>query len=292
MPSASNSPAALRSKRLHSKRRAIDHFATAFTWVATFIVLGLLTSILWQVVGQGLKGFSLSLFTQDTPGPGSQGGLRNAIAGSLLMVLGATFIATPLGILTGIFIVEYGKNNRWAQGVRSANDLLLSTPSIVAGLVVYTLIVAPLHHFSAWAGSIALSMLAIPVIVRATDNMLSLVPQALREAAIALGAPYWKMIVFISLRSARTGIFTGIILAVARITGETAPLLFTALNNQFFSLDINQPIANLPVVIFQFAMSPFAEWQQLAWSGALLITILVLGLSLLTRALLRLTERS
>lgn len=278
--------------RLHRRRRWINHAATAFTWVATIIVLGVLASILWEVIRHGIKGLTFSLLTQDTPGPGSAGGLRNAIVGTLLMVSGATVLATPLGVLTGIYLIEYGKNSRWSQTVRMMNDLLLSTPSIVAGLVIYTLVVAPLHHFAAWAGSLALALLAIPVIVRATENMLSLVPQALREAAIGLGAPYWKMIVLVSLRSARTGIFTGILLSVARIIGETAPLLFTALNNQFWSLDIQQPIANLPIVIFQFAMSPFPEWQQLAWSGALLITLIVLGLSLLTRTLLRLTERS
>lgn len=277
---------------LHRRRRFINHLATALTWLAAAIVLAVLASILWEVIRHGIKGMSLTLFTQDTPGPASAGGLRNAIVGSLIMVGGATFLATPLGVFAGIYIVEYGKNSRWAQTARTMNDLLLSTPSIVAGLIIYTLVVLPLHHFAAWAGSLALSLLAIPVIVRATDNMLSLVPQALREAAIGLGAPYWKMIVLVSLRAARTGIFTGILLAVARITGETAPLLFTALNNQFWSLDIQHPMANLPVVIFQFAMSPFPEWQQLAWSGAFLITILVLGLSLFTRLLLRLTERS
>jgi phosphate transport system permease protein len=179
-----------------------------------------------------------------------------------------------------------------ARIIRTANDLLLATPSIVAGLAIYTLCVAPLHHFAAWAGSVALSLLAVPVIVRATDNMLSLVPQSLREAAIALGAPQWKMILSISLRAARTGILTGVILAIARITGETAPLLFTALNHQFLSLNLNEPMANLPVVIFQFAMSPFPEWQQLAWAGALLITLVVLTLSLSTRVLLRMTDRS
>lgn len=280
------------SRHLHRKRRLMNHIATLFTWLCALIVLAVLASVLWEVIRHGISGLSIRLFTDDTPGPGSVGGLRNAIVGSLIMVGAATLIATPIGILTGIYVVEYGRNGYLARIIRTANDLLLSTPSIVAGLAIYTLCVAPLQHFAAWAGSVALSLLAVPVIVRATDNMLSLVPQALREAAIALGAPQWKMILSISLRAARTGILTGVILAIARITGETAPLLFTALNHQFLSLNLNEPMANLPVVIFQFAMSPFPEWQQLAWAGALLITLVVLTLSLSTRVLLRMTDRS
>jgi phosphate transport system permease protein len=279
-------------QRLHRRRRIWNNCSTVWNGLASFLVFILLCSILWQVVYRGTQGFSIELFKQDTPGPGSNGGLRNAIVGSVCMVLGATLLATPLGVLAGIYVVEYGKTSRWSNWVRTANDLLLSTPSIIAGLIVYTFIISRLHHFAAWAGSLALSLLAIPVIVRATENMLMLVPQSLREAAIGLGAPYWKMILYISLRAAKTGVLTGILLAVARISGETAPLLFTALNNQFFSLDMNQAIANLPVVIFQFAMSPYPEWQQLAWSGAFLITFVVLGLSLMTRMILRWAEKN
>jgi phosphate transport system permease protein len=279
-------------QRLHQRRRLGDRLFTAWNLLASLFVLAILVSVLWEVVHRGVQGLSLSLFRDDTPGPGSMGGLRNALVGSLCMVLGAATLATPLGVLAGIYIVEYGKQSRWVGLVRTANDLLLSTPSIIAGLIIYTLVVSPLHHFAAWAGSLSLSLLAIPVIVRATENMLSLVPQSLREAAIGLGAPYWKMIVWVSLRAAKTGMLTGVLLAIARISGETAPLLFTALNNQFFSLNMNQAMANLPVVIFQFAMSPYPEWQQLAWSGAFLVTFVVLGLSLTTRFILRLAERA
>src|SRR6476469_4966917 len=228
-----------------------------------------------------------SLYYQMTPPPGSDGGLANAIAGSALLVAMGTFIGTPVGILAGTYLAEYGKGSWLAAATRFLNDVLLSAPSIVIGLFVYSVYVARVKHFSGWAGAFALSLIVIPVVVRTTDDMLKLVPDSLREAAVALGAPAWKMIVFISYRAARAGIVTGILLAVARISGETAPLLFTALNNQFWSLNLNQPTANLPVVIFQFAMSPSPDWHRLAWGGAILITLGVLGLNILARVMFR-----
>ncbi|MGN6388897.1 MAG: phosphate ABC transporter permease PstA [Burkholderiaceae bacterium] len=227
-----------------------------------------------------------AFFGAAPPPPGGDGGgLRNAIVGSLLMVGAATLIGTPVGILAGIYLAEYGERNRFAAVTRFVTDIMLSAPSIVIGLFVYALYVATTRHFSGWAGSIALSLIAVPVVVRTTDNMLNLVPNSLREAAFALGAPRWKVALLVRLRAVRAGIVTGVLLAVARIAGETAPLLFTALNNQFFSADMNAPIANLPVVIYQFAMSPYDNWRSLAWGGALLITIGVLGLNILSRTL-------
>jgi phosphate transport system permease protein len=243
--------------------------------------------ILWTLFSQGLSHLSLGVFTKMTPPPGSDGGLLNAIVGSLYMVVFATLIGTPVGILAGTYLAEYGKSGWLAPTTRFVNDILLSAPSIVIGLFVYEVAVHTVGHFSGWAGSFALSLLVIPVVVRTTENMMTLVPSTLREAASALGAPYWKVIVNVVYKSARTGILTGLLLAVARISGETAPLLFTALNNQFWSTDLGKPIASLAVVIFQFAMSPYEDWQHLAWAGALLITLFVLGLNILARTLFR-----
>ncbi|MBK6601821.1 MAG: phosphate ABC transporter permease PstA [Betaproteobacteria bacterium] len=244
--------------------------------------------LLWILVilfGKGFAALSPTLFTQTTPPPGSEGGLANAIFGSIVIVAAATFISTPIGIMAGIYLAEFGKDGWIARVTRFINDILLSAPSIVIGLFVYTVYVAPVQHFSGWAGSIALALIAVPVVVRTTENMLHLVPASLREAAVALGAPMWKVILMVTLRAVRGGVVTGILLAVARISGETAPLLFTALNNQFWSGDMNAPMANLPVVIFQFAMSPYEDWKTLAWGAALLITLTVLVLNILARTL-------
>ena len=230
-----------------------------------------------------------SLYFHMTPPPGADGGLANAIVGSLIMVSAGTLLGTPIGILAGTYLAEYGRSGWLATATRFLNDVLLSAPSIVIGLFVYSVHVAQVGHFSGWAGSIALGLLVVPVVVRTTDDMLKLVPDSLREAAAALGCPRWKMVVMITYRAARAGILTGILLAVARISGETAPLLFTSLNNQFWSLDMNQPMANLPVVIFQFAMSPYEDWHRLAWGGAALITMTVLGLNIIARVLFRKT---
>jgi len=231
-----------------------------------------------------------TLYYKMTPPPGSDGGLANAIAGSLLLVVAGTAIGTPVGVMAGTYLAEYGRKSWLASATRFLNDVLLSAPSIVIGLFIYAVYVAQVKHFSGWAGAFALALLVIPVVVRTTDDMLKLVPSSLREATAALGCPQWKMIVFVTYRAARTGIMTGILLAVARISGETAPLLFTALNNQFWSLNMNAPVSNLPVVIFQFAMSPYADWQRLAWGGATLITLAVLALNILARALFKKTS--
>jgi len=246
--------------------------------------------LLWILATLFIRGFealSPALVTQMTPPPGSDGGLANAIFGSAVMVGVATFISTPIGILAGIYLAEFGKNGIVASLTRFINDILLSAPSIVIGLFIYTVVVARVQHFSGWAGSLALALLAIQVVVRTTENMLRLVPNSLREAAIAMGAPMLKVIMLVTLRAVRAGVITGVLLAVARISGETAPLLFTALNNQFWNSDMNAPMANLPVVIFQFAMSPFEEWQHLAWAGALLITLAVLVLNIMARVFFR-----
>ena len=238
-----------------------------------------------------IKGFSsidLALFTQSTPAPGSDGGgLANAIVGSLLLVGCCTLISTPVGVLAGLYLSEYGDRSKVAAVTRFVTDIMLSAPSIVIGLFVYAFVVAQLRHFSGWAGTIALALIAVPVVVRTTENMLRLVPGSLREAAYALGTPKWKVAFYITLRAAKSGVMTGILLALARVSGETAPLLFTALNNQFFSTNMNAPMANLPVVIFQFAMSPYDNWVGLAWGGALLITFAVLGLNILARVVFR-----
>jgi len=249
-----------------------------------------MTFLLWILSVLFLNGFaalSPTLFTQTTPPPGSAGGLANAIFGSVVIVGVATFISTPIGIMAGIYLAEFGKAGWLAQVTRFINDILLSAPSIVIGLFVYTVYVAKVGHFSGWAGSAALALIAIPVVVRTTENMLRLVSGSLREAAIALGAPMWKVILKVTLKAVRGGVITGVLLAVARMSGETAPLLFTALNNQFWSANMDQPMANLPVVIFQFAMSPFEDWKTLAWAGALLITLAVLVINILARTVFR-----
>jgi phosphate transport system permease protein len=243
--------------------------------------------ILYVLFRNGLTALTPTMFTVPTPPPGSAGGLANALLGSVLIVGTATLVSTPIGVMAGIYLAEYGRDAWLARTTRFVNDILLSAPSIVIGLFVYTIMVAPLHHFSGWAGSAALALIAVPVVVRTTENMLALVPASLREAAVALGAPMWKVILMVTLRAARGGVITGVLLALARIAGETAPLLFTALNNQFTSYDMNAPMANLPVVIFQFAMSPFEDWKALAWAGALLITLAVLLLNVLARTLFR-----
>ena len=248
-------------------------------------------ALLWILAVLVINGFGAidsEMFTHTTPAPGSDGGgLLNPIVGSLMMVGVATLISTPIGIFAGMYLAEYGEESRFAQITRFVTDIMLSAPSIVIGLFIYAIYVANVRHFSGWAGSYAIALIAIPVVVRTTDNMLALVPNSLREAAFALGAPRWKVATLIRLRAVKAGVVTGILLAVARISGETAPLLFTALNNQFFSADMNSPMANLPVVIFQFAMSPYDNWRELAWGGALLITFSVLALNIVARVLVR-----
>ncbi|MBL8525139.1 MAG: phosphate ABC transporter permease PstA [Betaproteobacteria bacterium] len=270
---------------IYRKRLFINRLALLLALAAMAVGMLFLAWILYTLLARGLSGLSLAVFTQMTPPPGSEGGLANAIFGSLMMVGFATFIATPIGILAGIYLAEFGNRGWVGPTTRFINDILLSAPSIVVGLFIYTVYVAKVQHFSGWAGTLALSLLAVPVVVRTTENMLRLVPNSLREAAAALGAPQWKVVLSVALRAVRGGVLTGILLAVARISGETAPLLFTALNNQFWSSDMNAPMANLPVVIFQFAMSPFENWQSLAWAGALLITFSVLVLNILARTL-------
>jgi len=252
---------------------------------ATVLGLGWLVLILGSLVYEGLSGLSLAVFTQMTPPPGADGGLLNPIIGSLMLTVLAIAIGTPIGILAGTYMAEYGKSAMLTVVVRFINDILLSAPSIVVGLFVYEIMVAPMGHFSGWAGAVALALIVIPVVVRTTEDMLSLVPRELREAASALGLPRAHVVRYVSYRAARAGIITGVLLAIARISGETAPLMFTALNNQFFSTNLNAPISSLPVVIFQFALSPYADWQKLAWIGALIITFAVLALSIVARAL-------
>ena len=244
--------------------------------------------ILWTLFSKGFAAFSWDFFTQDTPAPGSEGGgLRNAIVGSGLILFFTTMVSTPIGILAGIYLAEFGRVSRFASATRFVTDIMLSAPSIVIGLFVYALMVVTLGGFSGWAGSVALSLIAIPVVVRTTENMLKLVPTSLREAAFAVGAPHWQVSLKGTLRAVKAGVVTGVLLAIARVTGETAPLLFTALNNQFFSTDMSEPMGNLPVVIFQFAMSPYDNWVDLAWGGALLIALLVLGINIATRIIFR-----
>jgi phosphate transport system permease protein len=272
---------------LYKRRLFINKLSLALSVGAMLCGMTFLLWILAVLVYKGVGGINFAVFSQMTPPPGSAGGLANAIFGSVVMVALGTLIATPIGILAGVYLAEYGKRGWVAPTTRFVNDILLSAPSIIIGLFVYTIYVANVQHFSAWAGSIALAIIAIPVIVRTTETMLLLVPASLREAAAALGAPEWKVITMVALRAVSSGVVTGILLAVARISGETAPLLFTALNNQFWSSDLNAPMANLPVVIFQFAMSPFENWVQLAWAGAILITFSVLAINILTRVLFR-----
>jgi phosphate transport system permease protein len=271
------------------RRRLLHHrIGISLSVCAMAFGIGFLLWILSVLLINGLGAIDIDLFTKTTPAPGSEGGgLLNPIVGSLLMVGTATLISTPIGIFAGIYLAEYGQESKFAQVTRFVTDIMLSAPSIVIGLFVYAVIVANVRHFSGWAGSIAIALIAIPVVVRTTDNMLQLVPTGLREAAFALGAPRWKVATMIRLRAVKAGVVTGVLLAVARISGETAPLLFTALSNQFFSTDMNRPMSNLPVVIFQFAMSPYENWKSLAWGGALLITVSVLGLNILSRSLIR-----
>ena len=266
-------------------RRVRDHLATALSIGAAGFGLTWLVLILLVLVVKGVGGLSLAVFTEMTPPPGSAGGLLNPIVGSLILTLLAVIFGTPLGMLAGTYMAEYGRYSKLTMAVRFINDILLSAPSIVVGLFVYEIMVAQMGHFSAWAGAVALAIIVIPVVVRTTEDMLLLVPNTLREASSALGLPRWLVIRHVAYRAARAGIITGVLLAIARITGETAPLLFTALNNQFFSWNLNAPMASLPVIIFQFALSPYEDWQQLAWTGALLITAAVLGLSILARRL-------
>ena len=271
----------------YRKRLFVNRFNLAMSLAAMAFGMAFLLWILTVLFGNGFAALAPALFTQMTPPPGSAGGLLNAIFGSVVIVGVATFVSTPIGILAGIYLAEFGKDG-WLAGItRFINDILLSAPSIVIGLFVYTVYVAQVGHFSGWAGSAALALIAIPVVVRTTENMLHLVPSSLREAAIALGAPMWKVILMVTLKAVRGGVITGVLLAVARMSGETAPLLFTALNNQFWSVNMNQPMANLPVVIFQFAMSPFEDWKTLAWAGALLITLAVLTINILARTFFR-----
>lgn len=275
------------NNKRYMRRKFVNGLNLSISVATVLFALTFLVWILWTLLSQGLSHLTLDVFTKMTPPPGSAGGLKNAIVGSLYMVFFASVIGTPVGILAGTYLAEYGRSGWLAPTTRFINDILLSAPSIVIGLFVYEVAVHSVKHFSGWAGSFALSLLVIPVVVRTTENMMSLVPSTLREAASALGAPYWKVIVNIVYKSARTGILTGLLLAVARISGETAPLLFTALNNQFWSTDMSQPISSLAVVIFQFAMSPYEDWQNLAWAGALLITLFVLGLNILARTVFR-----
>ncbi len=277
---------------LYLRRRVINALGLTISVLAMIFGLFWLGWILWTLLEHGLPGLGMHVFTQTTPPPGSTGGLINAIFGSIMMVIIATFIGTPIGILAGTYLAEFGQRGWLAPVTRFINDVLLSAPSIVIGLFVYEMYVIKVGHFSGWGGTLALSILVIPVVIRTTENMLRLIPNSLREAAAALGTPQWKIINFVTLRAARAGILTGVLLAVARISGETAPLLFTALNNQFWSTDMNQPMANLPVVIFQFAMSPYSDWQSLAWAGALLITMSVLLLNIAARIMFRQTPNS
>jgi phosphate transport system permease protein len=277
--------ASSRTGTLYARRRLGDAVAKGFAYAAAAFGLGWLVLILAVLVFRGLDGLSLAVFTRDTPPPGSDGGLLNAIVGSIAMTVLAIAIGTPIGILAGTYLAEYGRHGKLASVVRFINDILLSAPSIVVGLFIYEVMVVPMGHFSGYAGAVALAVIVIPVVVRTTEDMLLLVPDTLREAAASIGLPRAHMIVRIAYRAARAGIVTGVLLAVARISGETAPLLFTALNNQFWSLNMNAPMPSLPVVIFQFALSPYEEWQRLAWTGALLITVTVLALSIIARTL-------
>jgi phosphate transport system permease protein len=271
----------------YTRRLFVNRFNLAMSLVMMAFGIAFLLWILYTLLAAGLHAFGASLFTQMTPPPGSSGGLLNAIVGSALMAAMGTLIGTPIGIFAGIYLAEYGSRGWLAPCTRFINDILLSAPSIIIGLFIYEIYVFQVRHFSAWAGSFALSLIVIPVVIRTTENMLRLVPDSLREAAFALGTPQWRVIVMVTLRSIRAGVVTGVLLAVARISGETAPLLFTALNNQFWSVNLDAPMANLPVVIFQFAMSPYKDWQELAWAGSLLITLGVLVLNVMARVFFR-----
>ncbi len=271
----------------YAGRKRVNQVALTLALAAMAFGLFWLIWILWETIRLGLGGLSLALFTDMTPPPNEAGGLINAIFGSIVMVGLATLIGTPVGIMAGIYLAEYEQRGWLARTTRFVNDILLSAPSIVIGLFVYSVVVAQLKSFSGIAGVVALALIVIPVVIRTTENMLMLVPASLREAAYALGTPKWKVIMMVTLRAARAGVITGVLLAVARIAGETAPLLFTALNNQFWNADLSKPMASLPVTIFKFAMSPYENWQQLAWAGVFLITVAVLGLNILARVLTR-----
>ncbi len=276
------------NNQLYTKRRVTSMLGLVFSMSAMAVGLAVLLWILYVLFANGLSALDSNLLTSDTPAPGTEGGgLRNAIVGSLMIVGLTVLVSTPVGILAGVYLTEYGDESKTAELTRFVTDIMLSAPSIVLGLFVYAIAVATVGNFSGYAGSLALSLIAVPVIMRTTENMLRVVPGRLREAAFALGAPRWKVSTFITLRAARSGVMTGLLLAVARISGETAPLLFTALNNQFFSTNMGAPMANLPVVIFQFAMSPYDNWVRLAWAGALLITLTVLVLNILARVFFR-----
>jgi phosphate transport system permease protein len=273
---------------IYERRKRANFIGMVLSMSAMIIGLAFLLWILSILMFKGFSALSFSMLTHSTPAPGSEGGgLANAIVGSLMIVISCSLISTPIGVLAGVYLSEYSQRSKIAEVTRFVNDIMLSAPSIVIGLFVYALIVVPSKHFSGWAGTIALSLIAIPVVVRTTENMLKLVPVSLREAAFALGAPKWKVSTSVVLKAAKSGVMTGLLLALARVSGETAPLLFTALNNQFFSTDMNKPMANLPVVIFQFAMSPYDNWVNLAWGGALLITLTVLALNIIARVVFR-----
>lgn len=271
---------------VYKRRKLVNKVALTLSLGAMFFGLFWLTWILWETLRLGVSGISISTFTEMTPPPNADiGGLANAIYGSLMMVGVATLLGTPIGILAGIYLAEYSRGGMLGSVTRYVNDVLLSAPSIVIGLFIFEVAVRPFGGFSGWAGSLALALIVIPVVIRTTENMLNLIPPGLREAAYALGTPKWKVILSITLRAARAGVITGILLAVARIAGETAPLLFTALSNQFWAADLSDPMASLPVVIYQFAMSPYENWQHLAWAGVFIITVAVLGLNILARML-------
>jgi len=273
---------------IYARRKRSNFIGMVLSMSAMIIGLAFLLWILSILMFKGFSALSFSMLTHSTPAPGSEGGgLANAIVGSLMIVISCSLLSTPIGVLAGVYLSEYSDRSKIAEVTRFVNDIMLSAPSIVIGLFVYALIVVPSKHFSGWAGTIALSLIAIPVVVRTTENMLKLVPVSLREAAFALGAPKWKVSTSVVLKAAKSGVMTGLLLALARVSGETAPLLFTALNNQFFSTDMNKPMANLPVVIFQFAMSPYENWVSLAWGGALLITLTVLALNIIARVVFR-----
>ncbi|MEY4426262.1 MAG: hypothetical protein RL535_560 [Pseudomonadota bacterium] len=286
MLSVPQASASLRMQKFNQRNRT-NKIALALSILAMCFGIFWLVWILWETIRLGISGLTVATLTQMTPPPNEIGGIANAIYGSFLMVLLATFVGTPIGIMAGIYLAEYETKSWLANTTRFVNDILLSAPSIVIGLFVYAVIVTRFKSFSGWAGAIALAMIAIPVVIRTTENMLQLVPAGLREAAYALGTPKWKVITKITLRAARAGVVTGLLLAVARISGETAPLLFTALNNQFWTSSLTEPIASLPVTIFKFAMSPYENWQQLAWAGVFLITVAVLALNILARVITR-----
>ena len=267
------------------RRKLINVVALGLSGAATLIGLVCLGAILWTLIKNGLAGVSTALFTQMTPPPGNSGGLLNALYGSAVMTVLAILFGAPIGVLAGTYLAEYGRTAKLSMVIRFVNDVLLSAPSIIVGLFIYEVLVVRMGHFSAIAGAVALGVIAIPVIVRTTEDMLRLVPQGMKDASTALGVHEWRTITGVIYPAARSGILTGLLLAVARISGETAPLLFTALNNQFWSTDLNAPMANLPVVIFQFALSPYKDWQQLAWSGALIITLAILVLSIIARVI-------